>query len=247
MKNYKIVVEYLGKNYSGWQIQAGKTTIEGELTRAVKEISGEDAAVVGSGRTDAGVRATGQVANFKIEKDFEPAKLVLALNNHLPEDISVKSAEIVSDDFSARFSAKRKTYEYYFYVSPVRSSIFDQFALQVKKADIEKMKEACKHFVGKHDFSSFVARNSGKTNFEREVYSAKIESLENGLHKFAICGNGFLYNMVRIIMGTIILAGEGKIEPSDVSKIIEAKDRTKAGKTVSPVGLCLASVEYSQK
>ena len=247
MNNYKVTIEYLGKNYSGWQIQEGKTTIEGEITRAVKEISGEEAIIVGSGRTDAGVRAIGQVANFKIEKEFEPTKLIMALNNHLPQDISIKSAELVSDDFNARFSAKRKTYEYYFYVSPVRSSIFDEFALQVKRADTSKMQQACKHFVGEHDFSSFVASNSGKTNFVRTIFDAKIECVEGNLHKLIICGNGFLYNMVRIIMGTIILAGEGKIEPSDIAKIIEAKDRTKAGKTVSPVGLCLASVEYEQK
>ena len=244
MSNYKIIVEYTGKNYSGWQIQAGKTTIEGELVRAIVEISGEKVAVVGSGRTDAGVRACGQVANFLLKKSFDPNKLVLALNAHLPNDISIKSAEIVADDFNARFAAKRKTYEYYFYVAASRSSIYDEFALQTKRADITKMQQACKYLVGEHDFSSFVARNSGKTNFVRTIFDAKIEQVGDNLHKFIICGNGFLYNMVRIIMGTLIAVGEGKIAPEDVGKIIDAKDRTKAGKTVSAVGLCLASVEY---
>ena len=114
-------------------------------------------------------------------------------------------------------------------------------------ADTQKMNAACKYFVGEHDFSSFVAAKSGKTNFVRTVFDCKIEDIGGGMHKLVVCGNGFLYNMVRIIMGTLILAGEGKIAPQDVQKIIDAKDRTKAGKTVSPVGLCLANVEYEQK
>ncbi|MBQ8468938.1 MAG: tRNA pseudouridine(38-40) synthase TruA [Clostridia bacterium] len=244
MKNYKIVVEYVGKNYSGWQIQDKKNTIEGNLTRAVKEISGEDATVFGSGRTDAGVSAAGQVANFCIEKNFEPQKLVLALNAHLPEDISVKSAEVVDLNFNARFSAKRKTYRYYFYVSPSRSAILDQFALQVKKANIQKMQAACKFLVGTKNFKSFVARNSGKTNFERTIFDAKI--VQNGdLYFFEITGSGFLYNMVRIIMGTLIAVGEEKITPQHVETIIEQQDRTKAGKTVPPVGLVLYGVDYN--
>ena len=244
MENYKIIVEYVGKNYSGWQIQDGKETIEGNLLRAIKEISGEETTVYGSGRTDAGVRAAFQVASFCLKKIFGPQKLVLALNAHLPDDISVRSAEIVSDNFNARFSAKKKTYRYYFYISPNRSAIFDQFALQVKRADITKMKDSCKYLVGEKDFQSFVARNSGKTNFVRTIFDAKINHVENELYFFEITGSGFLYNMVRIIMGTLIACGEEKIQPSDVEKIIKAKDRTKAGKTVSPVGLCLANVEY---
>lgn len=244
MKNYKIIISYVGKNYSGWQIQDGKDTIEGRLMSAIKAVSGEDVVVYGSGRTDAGVRAIGQVASFCMQKEFEPSKLVLALNNHLPSDISVLNAQVVADDFNARFSAKTKTYEYYFYVSPYRNAIFDQFALQVKRADIQKMQQACKFLIGEQDFKSFVAQNSGKTNFVRTVHSAQIEQIEGDLHKFIICGNGFLYNMVRIIMGTLIAVGEGKFQPNDVKQIIAAKDRTKAGKTVPAIGLCLAKVEY---
>lgn len=245
MNNYKIVVQYDGKNYSGWQKQQNKQTIQSELERAIYEISGENVEVVGSGRTDAGVSAMAQVANFIIEKHFDESKLVLALNAHLPQDISVLSAEQVDENFNARFSAKKKTYNYYFYVSNVRNPILDRFALQVKRADVDKMKDACKYLVGKNDYKSFVARNSGKTNFERTIFDANITNVVDNLYYFSITGDGFLYNMVRIIMGTLILVGENKRKPEEIKSIIDSKDRTKAGKTVSPVGLILTVVNYN--
>lgn len=245
MKNYKIIVEYNGKNYSGWQQQENKHTIQGELERAIKEVTGETVQVVGSGRTDAGVSAYRQVANFILSKDFGVSKICLALNAHLPEDISVKEAQEVDLSFSARFSAKKKTYHYYFYLSKTRQPIFDGFALQVKKADIQKMQQACEYLIGEHDYESFVARNSGKTNFIRQIFDAKIENVADNLYRFSITGNGFLYNMVRIIVGTLIMIGEGKKAPEDMKQIIDAKDRTVAGKTVPAVGLVLFDVEYA--
>lgn len=244
MANYKIIVQYNGTNYSGWQVQEGKATIQGCLQQSIFNVTKENVEVIGSGRTDAGVSAVGQVANFVLNQDFEPNKLGRAINAHLPVDIAVQSAEVVSDSFNSRFSAKNKTYHYYFYVSNNRMPLYDTFALQVKNANVQDMIDACEHIVGTHNFKSFVARNSGKTNFERTVYQAKIEQVDGCLYRLVISGNGFLYNMVRIIMGTLILVGEGKRKPSTMADIIRAQDRAKAGKTVEPVGLVLYNVEY---
>ena len=244
MSNYKIVVQYNGTNYSGWQVQENKSTIQGCIQQAIFNVTAESVEVIGCGRTDAGVSAMAAVANFFIDQDFEPNKLGRAINAHLPADIAVLSCEVVSDTFNARFDAKSKTYHYYFYVSGARNPILDKFALQVKNANVEDMQNACKHLVGTHNFKSFVARNSGKTNFERTIYSAQIEQVSGNLYRFSVSGNGFLYNMVRIIMGTLILIGEGKRAHGAMRDIIAAKDRTKAGKTVDPVGLMLYTVEY---
>ena len=244
MTNYKIVVQYNGTNYSGWQIQQNKTTIQGCLKQAIFNVTAQEVEVIGSGRTDAGVSAVAQVANFTLNTYFEPDKLGRAINAHLPADIAVQSVEVVSDEFNSRFNAKSKTYHYYFYVSNNRKPVYDGFALQVKQANVADMQNACEHILGTHNFRSFVARNSGKTNFERTVFIAKIEQVEGCLYRLVITGNGFLYNMVRIIMGTLILVGEGKRKPGAMADIILAKDRTKAGKTVEPVGLVLYKVEY---
>lgn len=244
MANYKIIVQYDGTNYSGWQIQDGKATIQGCLRKAIFNVTGEDVDVVGSGRTDAGVSAVGQVANFVLKQEFEPNKLGRAINAHLPADIAVQNVEIVDDKFNSRFDAKQKTYHYYFYVSGARKPLYNGFALQVKYANIDAMQAACKHIIGTHDFKSFVARNSGKTDFNRTVFECKIEEVDGCLYRLVITGNGFLYNMVRIVMGTLILVGEGKRTPDAMAHIILAKDRTKAGKTVEPVGLVLNNVTY---
>lgn len=244
MKNYKIIVQYNGANYSGWQVQENKSTIQGCLQQAIFNVTQENVEVVGSGRTDAGVSAIAQTANFFLEQDFEPNKLGRAINAHLPADIAVQSVEIVDNNFNSRFNAKSKTYNYYFYVSGARKPLYDSFALQVKQANIADMQSACAHIIGTKNFKSFVARNSGKTNFERTVFECKIEQVQDCLYRLVICGNGFLYNMVRIIMGTLILIGEGKRKSGAMADIILAQDRTKAGKTVEPVGLVLSSVEY---
>ena len=244
MTNYKIIIEYNGKNYSGWQVQENKQTIQQTLQDAIKNVTGEEVLVVGSGRTDSGVSAVGQVANFCLQKEIEPNKLTKAINAHLPQDIAVQSTQVVDISFNARFNAKSKTYNYYFYVSQNRKPLYDDFALQVKYANIDSMQKACKYLIGTHDFKSFVARNSGKTNFERTIYNAQISNVTDCLYKFSITGSGFLYNMVRIVMGTLIMIGEGKRTSGAMLDIIHAKDRTKAGKTVPAIGLQLFKVEY---
>ncbi len=245
MQNYKLQVMYNGKNYSGWQIQDGKSTIEGCLTRAIKDFSGQDVVVVGSGRTDAGVSAFAQVANVKLQKQMPEQKLMHAINSHLPADIRVTGVQKVDGNFNARFSAKVKTYHYYFYTSLVNQPLLDAFALKTRQnLDIKSIKKACKYLVGTKNFKSFVAARSGKTNFERTITSAKIQKVGKNLYRLSISGTGFLYNMVRIIMGTLIMVGEGKRTPADFKAIIAAQDRTKAGKTVPPTGLILYNVKY---
>lgn len=245
MFNYKIIVQYNGEGFSGWQKQQGRQTIQEALESAVLEFSGEQTEVVGSGRTDAGVSAVGQVANFKLAKEYPVQKIVYAMNNYLPESISVLDCEIVAEDFNSRFSAKNKTYHYYFYTSNVRMPLLDKFALKCKPLNTEAMSQACKAVIGTHDFKSFVAARSGKTDFVRTITDCKIEHVQDNIYRLAVSGTGFLYNMVRIIMGTLIMIGEGKRELADMTKIIEAQDRTKAGKTVPPTGLVLAEVKYN--
>lgn len=244
MQNYKIEVSYDGAAFSGWQIQDGKNTIQQNLQAAIEKISGEKVAVVGSGRTDAGVSAVKQVANFFMEKEFECDKLVHAINAHLPTQIAVLSAIKVEDGFNARFSAKKKTYAYYFYTSCVRNPLLDKFALKCKPLDVNLMQQACKLLIGEKNFKSFVAANSGKSNFIRTVYSASICKVFDNVYKFEICGNGFLYNMVRIIMGTLIDIGLGKISLEELENIIKAENRSLAGKTVPAKFLILMNLEY---
>ena len=165
----------------------------------------------------------------------------------MPADLKVVRVESVSDNCDARFSSKKKTYGYKFYLCRYERPLFANKALRVNdNIDIEKMKQACKYLIGKHDFTSFVARKSGKTDFVREIYAAQITDTHDGCLMFKISGNGFLYNMVRIIMGTLLFVGSGKFKPEDVKNIIDAKDRKKAGKTVPPYGLYLLSVDYDE-
>lgn len=244
MSRYKLTLEYDGTNFAGYQVQPAKRTVESELETALEKIYGEKVPTFSSGRTDAGVHALGAVVHFDAPKQIKN-NIQDALNSFLPSDLKVVKVENVSDDFDARFSTKKKTYGYKFYLSRYERPLFENKALRVNdNINIEKMQEACKFLIGKHDFTSFVARKSGKTDFVREIYSAEIVDTKDGCFMFKISGNGFLYNMVRIIMGTLLFVGSGKFKPEDVKHIIDAKDRRQAGKTVLPYGLYLLSVEY---
>lgn len=241
----KLTVEYDGTNFSGYQIQPGKRTIQGEIENALEKLYGEKVVTFASGRTDAGVHALGAVLHFDPPKTLKNPKIQESINAHLPEDVRVVSLEKTDDSFDARFSAKKKTYVYKFYLSKFEHPLQRNRALQVDdRVDVEKMNQACQYLIGEHDFQSFVARKSGKTNFVRTIFDAKIERLSENEYQFKITGNGFLYNMVRIIMGTLINVGLSKIQVSDMEKIIQAKDRTKAGKTVKSGGLYLLEVVY---
>ncbi len=245
MKRIKLKLEYDGTNFAGYQVQPEKRTVEGELEKALRSVFNEDVKTFASGRTDAGVHAMGQVVHFDMPKEIKNKHLDDSLNFYLPSDIRVVSFEEVDASFDARFSPKKKTYGYKFYLSRCERPLLRNRALRVNdNIDIEKMNEGAKYLLGEHDFTSFVARKSGKTNFVRTIYSAKVVSLGDNEYMLTISGNGFLYNMVRIIMGTLLFVGQGRISPAEVKDIVDAKDRKRAGKTAPPYGLYLLDVTY---
>lgn len=243
-KNIKITVAYNGKNFNGWQKQKDSLGIQGELEFACKSVfSLKEIEVIGSGRTDAGVHALGQVANFKVDTTIPTEKFPEILNNRLPKDISVLSAEEVAGDFHSRHTAKRKTYRYQIYRSKIRSPFLKDISYQVKyDLDVEKMKREVKFLIGKHDFCGFMSSGSSIKNTVREIFDASVFE-QDELLIIEVCGSGFLYNMVRIIAGTMVDIGRGKIDES-MKQIIESKDRGRAGHTAPPQGLFLKYVEY---
>ena len=245
MERIKLVVQYNGKDFSGYQLQPGKRTVQGELEKTLEFLLKEKVRTYASGRTDAGVSSFGQVVHFDTEQKVNTKKLLDSLNGLTPDDIAVTECKEVPSTFDARFSAKKKTYQYRFYVSKYELPLFDDRAFRVNDyVNISKMQEACKYLVGTHDFGSFVAKKSGKTDFVRTIYESKIVELGDGLYAYEVTGNGFLYNMVRIIFGTILKVGYGKIEPEEIKKILEAKNRSASGKTMPAKALFMKNVEY---
>ena len=245
MSRIKLTLEYDGTLFSGYQVQPNKRTVQSELESALEKIYNEKVETFSSGRTDAGVHALGAVIHFDEPKYIKNRFFADSINAYLPDDVKVIKAEEVSEDFDARFSAKTKTYQYRFYLSRCERPLYKNRALRInEEVDVDKMKQALKYLLGEHDFSSFVARKSGKTNFVRTIYSAEIFEINNKEFVFEISGNGFLYNMVRIIMGTLLKVGEGKIKPEEMKTIIENKNRQAAGNTMPAHALYLVKVEY---
>ena len=245
MARIKLIIQYDCTSFSGWQLQPNKRTVQGELEKVLEFLLKEKVRTYASGRTDAGVSSYGQVAHFDTEQELNLRKLQDSLNALTPDDIAITGCEIAPAGFDARFSVKKKTYQYRFYISKYRLPLLDKIAFRVNDyVDLEKMKEACKYFIGEHDFESFVSQKSGKTNFVRTVYDAKIIELHDGMFAFEITGNGFLYNMVRIVFGTILKAGYGQIKPEEISGLIDAKSRTVAGKTMPAYPLFMKNVDY---
>ena len=244
MRNIKLTIEYDGKDFNGWQKQPNKLNIQGEIERAIKEITKEEVDLIASGRTDAGVHAIAQVANFKTESNFSIEKYPIALNAKLKKSIRIQNAEEVEERFHSRYNCKQKTYRYIINNSKHGSAIYRNLEYYIpNKLNVEAMKEAVKYFEGEHDFKGFKASGTSSKSSVRKIYKTNIE--KNG-DKIIIelTGNGFLYNMVRIIAGTLVDVGLGKIKPEDIPKIINSKDRTKAGKTLPPYALYLVKVEY---
>ena len=243
MSRYKLIIEYDGTNYQGWQSQPTGNTVQDVMEMAMCTLFSEPISLVGSGRTDKGVHAYGQVAHFDANTKILPTRMARAINMYLPEDIRVKKAEKVSDDFHARFDAKRKTYLYKLYIDDIPSAINRHHAHQVYgNVDIKLMQEACKHFVGTHDFYAFSSK-SDKEDTVRTLYSVDMQVDGNNIEIY-ITGDGFLYNMVRVIVATIIEVGKGKIKLEDIDKIFLSKDRSKSGKRLTAEGLYLVSVDY---
>ena len=245
MRNIKLVIEYDGKEFNGWQKQPSKLNIQGTIEQAIKLVTGEDVDLNASGRTDAGVHAIGQVANFKTNSNIPIEKFPIALNSNLKKSIRIISAEEVDDRFHSRLTCKKKTYRYIINNSEFSSAIYRNLETHIpQKLDIEKMNIAAKYFEGEHDFKAFKASGTSSKSSVRIIYKAEVFEMSNNRIYIELTGNGFLYNMVRIISGTLVDVGIGKIEPKEIQKIIESKDRNLAGKTLPPNGLYLVSVEY---
>ena len=255
MRNLRLKIEYDGNNYYGWQIQPNKKTVQGEIIKAIKSITGEEVELIGSGRTDTGVCAYSQVANFKLNKEIELNKLKLGLNSKLKGNIVIKDIEEVSQEFHSRFNAKKKTYIYIINNNEVPSALTKNKEYYYKrKLDVNKMNNAIKYLIGEHDFKAFKSSGSPKKTTVRTIYDAEVKLVNTnilGENKdedkrivIKLTGNGFLYNMVRIIAGTVLEVGEGKIKASEMKNILESKNREKAGKTLPATGLFLYNVEY---
>jgi len=262
MRNIKIVVEYDGTGYHGWQSQVNANTVQGVLGDAVRRITGENCGIIGASRTDVGVHAVGQVANFITGSKIPVERFPQALNSALPDDIVVKAAEEVGLDFHSTYSANGKRYRYLIHNSPFPSALLRHRAFHVTQPlDVDAMQEACRHFLGTHDFSAFRASGSRVKTSERTIFEVSVRKRGDGsaasqgdngtvppflpvLVEFEILGSGFLYNMVRIIAGTLAEVGAGKRSPGDMPAIIESRDRKKAGKTAPAHGLYLVEVYY---
>lgn len=244
MRNIKLTIEYDGKDFNGWQKQPNKLNIQGEIERSIKDITGEDVDLIASGRTDAGVHALGQVANFKTDSNIPVEKIPIALNTKLKRSIRILAAEEVDERFHSRYNCKKKTYKYVINNSANGTAIYRNLEYNFsQELNVDKMNEAVKYFIGEHDFKGFKASGTSSKSSVRTIYDAKV--YKNGDRvNIELTGNGFLYNMVRIISGTLIDVGIGKILPEEVPDIINSKERTKAGKTLPPNGLYLIKVEY---
>lgn len=247
MRRLVVVVEYLGRNYSGWQSQIHKNTICDVLSEAMEKVLCHKVSLSASGRTDLGVNAIRQYAHFDTDNCISPSKLCLGVNTKLPPDIAVKECYEVSDDFDARRSALSKTYLYKIYISPTPSPLRQFTHTQLYfPLEIDKMREAAAYLVGEHDFTAFMATGAQTKTAVRTIYGIDIKSVGDEIH-FEVSGNGFLYNMVRIIVGTLVKVGQGKIPPCQVRRMLDEKKRDLGGKTMPPQGLYLKCVRYPEK
>lgn len=245
MRNIKLTIEYDGKCYNGWQKQPNKLNIQGEIEKAIYNITKEEVDLIGSGRTDAGVHALGQVANFKTNSNIPIQKLPLAINSQLKDSIIIKKAEEVDDRFHSRYNAKQKTYRYVINNSECGTAIYRNLEYHFPiKLDVEKMQKAAKCFEGEHDFKAFKSSGTSGKNSVRTIYKAIVKQ-ENEKIIIELTGNGFLYNMVRIISGTLLDVGLGKITPEEIPEIIKSRNRQIAGKTLPAHGLYLVEVCYN--
>lgn len=248
MKNIKLTIEYDGTHYGGWQKQNNNSTIQEEIQKAISKITNEDINLIGSSRTDAGVHARGMVANFKTESKVPPEKFREAINTKLPDDIGIIKSEEVPLDFHARYDSKGKTYCYTIINRLEKVAISKNYVYHVKdKLDIELMKKSCEYFVGKHDFKAFKTSGSSVKTSIRTISDLHIETFNSEYGTkimFYITADGFLYNMVRIIVGTVVDVGRGKIKESIIGDIIKSGDRNKAGHCAPASGLTLLKVYY---
>lgn len=246
-KRVRLTVAYDGTNYHGWQVQPNGITIESELNRVLSELFQEDIQVIGASRTDSGVHALGNIAVFDTAARMPAGKIAYALNQRLPEDIRIQKSEEVGGEWHPRHVKSRKTYEYRVcrgqFPMPVKR-LYSLFTYH--KLDVERMGKAVSYLEGEHDFKSFCQTGAQVDSTVRTIYSAQVEEEGSDL-VIRICGSGFLYNMVRIIVGTLLEIGQGKRDPADIVTILQARDRRMAGPTAPAHGLMLIKYEYPEE
>lgn len=244
MRKIKLIVEYNGSAYHGWQIQKNALSVQELLAKSIKKLTGEEIIPDGAGRTDCGVHALGQVASFYTSSNIPAEKFTPALNTFLPDDISVVSSDEVTDDFHARFSAKGKHYRYIIINRPQKSALWAKRAWHIREElDIDAMNEAAGLFLGHHCFKAFCASGHSVKTFDRTIFQSEWHR-DGDLFVFDTKGDGFLYNMVRIMVGTMADIGKGRFTPDIISEAIKSEDRNLIGITAPPGGLYLMEVYY---
>jgi len=253
VRNIRLTIQYDGTGFAGYELQPGKRTVRGELEKALFKLFKKKIKLISSSRTDSGVHSVGSVMNFQLLNPIPPDNLQMALNSRLPEDIRVIGARDEGREFNARFDAKSKTYEYLIYNGPVMPVHLRNIAWHIKQQlDLTAMKKAARHLVGKHDFSSFCAAHGDDKDKVREIHQLVIshsslviwDGEKIPFIKIIVTGDGFLYKMVRNIMGTLVEVGRGTRDEGEVKTILAAKNRRLAGKTAPAKGLCLVKVDY---
>ncbi|SDY35590.1 tRNA pseudouridine38-40 synthase [Eubacterium barkeri] len=246
LRNIKLTISYKGTAYAGWQFQKNAPSIEEALLDAIGQVTGETVKLYGAGRTDAGVHAEGQVANFTTASRIPGERFSLALNTKLPRDIRVVESQLVPVEFHSRYSAIGKIYAYTLYIAPIESPFYWDYSWHIRETlDLAAMKSAATAFLGEHDFRGFMSTGSSVKSTVRQIDALSIQSA-GPLIRLTFQGNGFLYNMVRIITGTLVSVGMGKIKSGEIPGIIASGDRELGGMTAPAQGLMLKKVIYSQ-
>jgi tRNA pseudouridine38-40 synthase len=253
MRHFKVTIAYDGTDFHGWQFQANKPTVQGEIVAVLRRLTQENVQLHGAGRTDAGVHALGQVGSFKTQSSLSAAEFQRAMNALLPHSIRIVSAEETGPDFNARWSAKGKVYRYRLYRGRVVPPFVWRYVLHYPfPLDEDAMRDAAARFVGTHDFTSFAASTGSEDddkerNMQREIYSTELKRAEDGEELwFTVHGRSFLRYMVRKMVGALLEVGRGKMLPEDIDKLYELKDRSKSGPTVPAQGLCMVSVDHEE-
>ncbi|MFH1090799.1 MAG: tRNA pseudouridine(38-40) synthase TruA [Pseudomonadota bacterium] len=245
LRNIKLVLEYDGANLAGWQRQPDRETVQGLLEDALYRIIGEKITVIGAGRTDAGVHARGQTANFKTSGGRSLEEILNGANALLPPEIAVLSASEAPLDFHARYSARSKVYDYDIFVSPVRPALKRHYVWHISRPlDLEAMARALKSLLGEHDFAGFQSVGTKVSSTVRRMIRAEVIVLPGGLVRITMEADGFLRHMVRAIVGTLVLVGQGRMSQLEFEGILQAKNRSLAGATAPASGLCLREVLY---
>lgn len=248
--NFKLLLQYDGTEFHGWQIQDGLRTVQGELTRVLTLLDGRSVTVHGSGRTDAGVHAEGQVASVELNRDITPQKLRNAINGNLPADVRVLFADWAPDDFHARYSARSKTYCYRVVHGPAVSPFWSRYALQeARPLDLERIRSGALMFLGEHDWTAFSAAQSDAESRVRNIFQCDVDDrwsarARGHLIEISVSANGFLRYMVRSIVGTLLAIGRGELEEHAIKSAIDEGTRELVGATAPAHGLTLRSVQY---